>query len=293
MDEFYFSSAQSAPLNDNQPAWIDANTAAKRGQLARKQARGAFFVLACIFGILFYLGYNDEDAEEHTPYHPLGPQHGTHQFLRPQPVPKPFEPRVLAQRDMPEFAGSMLKELREYGPGPFTLFVPSDLALITLAHTIFGDTGDWRNVPRLLPRLLPFYTVEAQILTRDIPARRAVILRSLNGYPLLFLREGKSGRLTVNGVRVGDSDLLALGAFVHFLDRSNVFSGVESAVRSEAITPGKVVRVNKDAEARRRGEISREVNQTAEDLEEEGIVAEYLFERAEIEAEGLPELDPG
>jgi hypothetical protein len=51
------------------------------------------------------------------------------------------------------FAGLLLDELEGYGKGPFTLFVPSDLALITLAHTIFGDTGDWRNVPRLLPRV--------------------------------------------------------------------------------------------------------------------------------------------
>lgn len=118
-----------------------------------------------------------------------------------------------------------------------------------------------------------------------MPASRAVVLRSLNGYPLLFLREGKSGRLTVNGVRVVDSDLLAPGAFVHLLDGPDVFAGVESAVRLEAVTPGKVVRVNKDVYARRRGEVFREVNATVEDLEEEGIVAQYLFEKAEIEAE--------
>lgn len=64
MDEFYFSSAQPAPLRANQPGWTNVDTVAKRGQLARKQARGALFVFACIFGILFYLGYNGKPKKK-------------------------------------------------------------------------------------------------------------------------------------------------------------------------------------------------------------------------------------
>jgi hypothetical protein len=134
-------------------------------------------------------------------------------------------------------------------------------------------------------QVLPYYTVEDKLLSSDVLPSQSITAVTLNRQSLLLKRSSKSGRLTANGTSIVEADLVAFGTAVHFLEGEEVPPEVATSIRSEATEPGTVVRVKKEAGARRRGDVFEEVDQTEEDLEEEGIVAEYLFERAEMEAE--------
>jgi len=104
-------------------------------------------------------------------------------------------------------------ELR--GPGPFTLFAPTDAA--------FADMPDAEQRrllnpadPEQLERLLAFHVVPGA-LPSDRLNGTAAIVQTLAPHPLAF--NGTATPINVGGARVTTTDLEAVNGIVHGVDR--------------------------------------------------------------------------
>ena len=99
------------------------------------------------------------------------------------------------------------------GPGPFTVFAPTDAAFAKLpAGTIDALLADKEK----LTSILTYHVVSGKVMAADITKTNGATPKTLNGLPLdIVVRDGK---VYVNGVTVVTADVQASNGVIHVID---------------------------------------------------------------------------
>jgi uncharacterized surface protein with fasciclin (FAS1) repeats len=99
------------------------------------------------------------------------------------------------------------------GPGPFTVFAPSDDAFAKLpAGAVEGLLKD----PKALRRVLTYHVLAGRVLSTDLAEGRTQA-KTLEGRVLEVVRS-KHGSVTAGGARVVVADVLAQNGVIHVID---------------------------------------------------------------------------
>jgi uncharacterized surface protein with fasciclin (FAS1) repeats len=99
------------------------------------------------------------------------------------------------------------------GPGPFTVFAPSDAAFAKLpAGTVEGLLAD----PKKLASILTFHVVSGKVMSGDIVKSNGAKPTTVNGAPLDVVVRG--GKVYVNGAQVVTADIVASNGVIHVID---------------------------------------------------------------------------
>ena len=99
------------------------------------------------------------------------------------------------------------------GPGPFTVFAPTDAAFAKLpAGTVESLLAD----PKKLASILTFHVVSGKVMSTDIVKANGATPTTVNGAPLdVVVRNGK---VYVNGAQVINADIVASNGVIHVID---------------------------------------------------------------------------
>ena len=100
------------------------------------------------------------------------------------------------------------------GPGPFTVFAPTDAAFAQLSDDEQRILLDPQNRERLADLLL-FHVVEGEV-TSDRIVGRAVIVDTVNGEPLAI--DGTARPVNVGGAPLVSADIRATNGVIHAVD---------------------------------------------------------------------------
>jgi uncharacterized surface protein with fasciclin (FAS1) repeats len=99
------------------------------------------------------------------------------------------------------------------GPGPFTVFAPTDAAFAKLpAGTVESLLAD----PKKLASILTFHVGSGKVMSADIVQANGAKPTTVNGAPLdVVVRNGK---VYVNGAQVVTADIVASNGVIHVID---------------------------------------------------------------------------
>ena len=99
------------------------------------------------------------------------------------------------------------------GPGPFTVFAPTDAAFAKLPPgTIQALLADKEK----LTSILTYHVVSGKVMAADIVKSNGATPNTINGAPLdIVVRDGK---VTINGVNVVTADVQASNGVIHIID---------------------------------------------------------------------------
>jgi uncharacterized surface protein with fasciclin (FAS1) repeats len=99
------------------------------------------------------------------------------------------------------------------GPGPFTVFAPTDAAFAKLpAGTIDALLADKEK----LTSILTYHVVSGKVMAADIVKSNGATPKTVNGLPLdIVVRDGK---VYVNGINVVTADVQASNGVIHVID---------------------------------------------------------------------------
>ena len=99
------------------------------------------------------------------------------------------------------------------GPGPFTVFAPTDAAFAKLpAGTIDALLADKEK----LASILTYHVVSGKVMAADIVKSNGATPKTVNGLPLdIVVRDGK---VYVNGINVVTADVQASNGVIHVID---------------------------------------------------------------------------
>ena len=99
------------------------------------------------------------------------------------------------------------------GPGPFTVFAPTDAAFAKLPDgTVTGLLADKEK----LASILTFHVVSGKVMAADIVKSNGAMPKTVNGLPLDIAVRG--GKVYVNGVNVVTADVQASNGVIHIID---------------------------------------------------------------------------
>lgn len=100
------------------------------------------------------------------------------------------------------------------GPGPFTVFAPSDAAFAKLpAGTVEGLLGDKAK----LASILTFHVISGKVMAADVIKSNGAEPMTLNGETLdIVVRDGK---VYVDGAQVVTADIVASNGVIHVIDK--------------------------------------------------------------------------
>lgn len=99
------------------------------------------------------------------------------------------------------------------GPGPFTVFAPTDAAFAKLpAGTVEALLADKEK----LASILTFHVVSGKVMAADIVKSNGATPNTVNGLPLDIVVRG--GKVYVNGVNVVTADVQASNGVIHVID---------------------------------------------------------------------------
>ena len=99
------------------------------------------------------------------------------------------------------------------GPGPFTVFAPTDAALEKLpAGTVTALLADKEK----LTAILTYHVVNGKIMAADIVKTNGAMPKTVNGLPLDVTVKG--GKVYVNGANVVTADVQASNGVIHVID---------------------------------------------------------------------------
>lgn len=99
------------------------------------------------------------------------------------------------------------------GPGPFTVFAPTDAAFAKLpAGTVESLLAD----PQKLAAILTYHVVSGRLMAGDIVASHGSEPKTLNGQPLDVAVRG--GKVFVNNAQVTKADIAASNGVIHVID---------------------------------------------------------------------------
>ncbi|HSN72543.1 MAG TPA: fasciclin domain-containing protein [Steroidobacteraceae bacterium] len=113
-------------------------------------------------------------------------------------------------------AAALTETLR--GPGPYTLFAPTDKAFQKLPP---GSLNALLKDRRKLRGILEYHLVSGAIAGKDINAGQ---LTTVEGGPLIVAIDGV--RITVNDARVMETDIDATNGVIHVIDTLMLPTGV-------------------------------------------------------------------
>ncbi|MDQ2664810.1 MAG: fasciclin domain-containing protein [Gemmatimonadota bacterium] len=99
------------------------------------------------------------------------------------------------------------------GPGPFTVFAPTDAAFAKLpAGTVEGLLADKEK----LTSILTYHVVSGKVMAADIVKSNGAKPKTVNGQELdIVVRDGK---VYVNGAQVVTADVQASNGVIHIID---------------------------------------------------------------------------
>jgi uncharacterized surface protein with fasciclin (FAS1) repeats len=99
------------------------------------------------------------------------------------------------------------------GPGPFTVFAPTDAAFAKLPPgTIDALLADKEK----LASILTYHVVSGKVMAADLVKSNGATPNTVNGAPLdIVVRDGK---VYVNGVNVVTADVQASNGVIHVID---------------------------------------------------------------------------
>jgi uncharacterized surface protein with fasciclin (FAS1) repeats len=96
------------------------------------------------------------------------------------------------------------------GPGPFTVFAPTDAAFAKLpAGTVEGLLKD----PAKLKSILTYHVVAGKVMAKDVKTGDA---KTVQGQTVALKAEG--GKVSVNGANVVLADVAATNGVIHAID---------------------------------------------------------------------------
>ena len=99
------------------------------------------------------------------------------------------------------------------GPGPFTVFAPTDAAFAKLpAGTVEALLADKDK----LSSILTYHVVSGKVYAADIIKSNGATPKTVNGLPLDVTVSG--GKVYVNGVNVVTADVQASNGVIHIID---------------------------------------------------------------------------
>ena len=99
------------------------------------------------------------------------------------------------------------------GPGPFTVFAPTDAAFAKLpAGTIDALLADKEK----LTSILTYHVLSGKVMAADIVKPNGAKPKTVNGLPLDIVVRG--GKVYVNGVNVVTADVQASNGVIHIID---------------------------------------------------------------------------
>jgi uncharacterized surface protein with fasciclin (FAS1) repeats len=99
------------------------------------------------------------------------------------------------------------------GPGPFTVFAPTDAAFAKLpAGTVEALLADKEK----LTSILTYHVVSGKVMAADIVKTNGATPNTVNGLPLDIVVRG--GKVYVNGINVVTADVQASNGVIHIID---------------------------------------------------------------------------
>ena len=99
------------------------------------------------------------------------------------------------------------------GPGPFTVFAPTDAAFAKLpAGTVEALLADKEK----LTSILTYHVVSGKVMAADIVKANGATPNTVNGLPLDIVVRG--GKVYVNGINVVTADVQASNGVIHIID---------------------------------------------------------------------------
>ena len=99
------------------------------------------------------------------------------------------------------------------GPGPFTVFAPTDAAFEKLpAGTVTALLADKEK----LTAILTYHVVNGKVMAADIVKTNGAMPKTVNGLPLDVTVKG--GKVYVNGANVVTADVQASNGVIHVID---------------------------------------------------------------------------
>jgi uncharacterized surface protein with fasciclin (FAS1) repeats len=108
-------------------------------------------------------------------------------------------------------AAGLVEALR--GPGPFTVFAPSDAAFAKLPP---GTLESLLKDPERLKQILTYHVLAGRVTAEDIQAEGRADPVTLNGQSLRIRVQG--GQVLVNGATVTAADVPASNGVIHVID---------------------------------------------------------------------------
>ena len=99
------------------------------------------------------------------------------------------------------------------GPGPFTVFAPSDAAFAKLpSGTVEGLLKDKEQ----LTSILTFHVLSGKVMAADVIKGNGAKPNTVNGLPLDIVVRG--GKVYVNGAQVVTADIVTSNGVIHVID---------------------------------------------------------------------------
>ncbi|MEN9230116.1 MAG: fasciclin domain-containing protein [Thermostichus sp. DG02_5_bins_236] len=102
------------------------------------------------------------------------------------------------------------------GPGPFTVFAPSNVAFGQLPAGTVDSLLQPANRGQLT-RILTYHVVPGRITSFDLQPGQSATLTTLAGLPLQ-VQVGSDGSITVNGANVNVGDIPVSNGVIHGID---------------------------------------------------------------------------
>lgn len=99
------------------------------------------------------------------------------------------------------------------GPGPFTVFAPTDEAFARLPGGTLAELLKPENKARL-QSILTYHVVAGKVMSRDVAKRESA--KTVGGRDIAFKTE--KGRVMVNGARVIKADIDTSNGVIHVID---------------------------------------------------------------------------
>jgi len=99
------------------------------------------------------------------------------------------------------------------GPGPFTVFAPTDAAFAKLPD---GTVTALLANKEKLASILTFHVVSGKVMAADLIKSNGATPKTVNGLPLDIVVRG--GKVYVNGVNVVTADVQASNGVIHIID---------------------------------------------------------------------------
>jgi len=98
------------------------------------------------------------------------------------------------------------------GPGPYTVFAPTDAAFAKLPA---GTVEDLLKKPEELKKILTYHVVSGEVLAKDVVKLSEA--KTVNG-AVIKIATDANGNVTVNGAKVTKTDIKTSNGVIHVID---------------------------------------------------------------------------